>query len=98
MVWLVEKKVFNHIVEIGSDLVRIPIRVKLEFAVKAGIVVQETLTISSLYNRQAVQKHYPCSDIDALDSSIDRKVKQEVENYLKHCGFLKEAKNLNQPV
>ncbi len=50
MVWLVEKKVFRHILDLGFERVEIPVRVKFEFEVVGGAYVPETLTKNVLYN------------------------------------------------
>jgi hypothetical protein len=52
MVWVVEKKVFYHILDMGFESVGIPIRVKFEFEVKDGSFVPNSLTSESLYNQQ----------------------------------------------
>jgi hypothetical protein len=89
MVWIVEKKVFHHVLDIGFERVRIPIRVKFEFEVKEGFLVPDSMSIHTLYNKQALQKHYPKLKSESLERSIDKKVQQEIHKYLKEYGFLK---------
>jgi hypothetical protein len=50
MVWLVEKKIFRHILDVGFERVEIPIRVKFEFEAVEGAIVPDTLTKEILYN------------------------------------------------
>jgi hypothetical protein len=62
MVWLVEKKIFYHLFDLGFEGVEIPIRVKFEFEVREGALVPDSLSKNvHLYNRSALEKHYPNS-------------------------------------
>jgi hypothetical protein len=38
-VWLVEKKIVRHVLDMGFEHVEIPVRVKFEFEVKEGVFV-----------------------------------------------------------
>lgn len=93
MVWVVEKKVFYHILDLGFESVGIPIRVKFEFEVKDGSFVSNSLTSESLYNQQAVANRYPSVRIDTLEHEIQNTVQREIQNYLKFCGYVKENNN-----
>ena len=93
MVWVVEKKVFYHILDLGFESVGIPIRVKFEFEVKDGSFVPDSLTSEYLFNQPAVAKRYPSVKIDTLEQEIQKTVLQEIEKYLKFSGYVKE--NIN---
>jgi hypothetical protein len=67
MVWVVEKKVFYHILDMGFESVGIPVRVKFEFDVQDGNFVPDSLSIKSLYNQQAVVNRYPGNIGDVVD-------------------------------
>ena len=43
MVWLLEKQIFHHILDLGYEGVAIPIRVKFEFEVQDGRFVPDSL-------------------------------------------------------
>ncbi|MGD2125522.1 MAG: hypothetical protein PVG99_05540 [Desulfobacteraceae bacterium] len=90
MVWLVEKKVVYHVLDLGYERVEIPIRVKFEFEVKEGAFVPESLSVHTLYNRKLLEKHYPRLKLDALESAISKTVEREISQHLKECGFLRE--------
>lgn len=92
MVWVVEKRIFYHILDMGFESVGIPLRVKFEFDVKEGTVVPDSLSVESLYNRQAVGKRYPSVNMDALDIEIQRTIHREIRSYLQNCGYI--LKNL----
>lgn len=85
-----KKKVFYHILDLGFESVRIPVRIKFEFEVKAGVFVPESLSIESLYNQQAVAGRYPHLKKDALEKEIQKTIRREICNYLQNCGYLSE--------
>lgn len=90
MVWIAEKKVFYHFLDLGFESVEIPIRVKFEFKLTDGCLVPDSLSRDILYNRAALEKRYPDLDTFRLQRSIEEKVDQEILRYFKECGFLKE--------
>ena len=90
MVWVVEKKIFHHILDMGFESVGIPVRVKFEFDVKERAFVPGSLAVESLYNRQAIVSRYPGVKMDALDEQIQQTVQKEIHNYLKNCGYINE--------
>lgn len=90
MVWLAEKKVFHHFLDLGFERVEIPIRVKFQFKLTDGCLDPDSLTREILYNRTALQKRYPDLDGIKLEQSVVEKVDKEILTYLRECGFLKE--------
>lgn len=91
MVWLVEKKVVYHILDVGLETVEIPIRVKFEFEVKEGALVPDTLSFQKLYNRKLLEKRYPKLNAGALERAVNKTVDTEISRYLKRCGFLRDG-------
>ena len=90
MVWVVEKKVFYHILDMGFESVGIPVRVKFEFDVKNGKFVSDSLSFECLYNQQMVVNRYPGVQKDVLEEEIKKTVQCEIQNYLQSCGYLSE--------
>ena len=88
MVWLVEKKVVRHLLDLGFERVKIPIRVKFEFEVKEGSFVPDSLSTHTLYNIKVLEARYPRLNVASLDSSISKTVKKEIFRHIKECGFL----------
>ena len=88
MVWLVEKKVVRHLLDLGFERVKIPIRVKFEFEVKEGAFVPESLSTDTLYNRKALEVRYPGLNLASLENSINKTVTKEIFKHMKECGFL----------
>ena len=72
MVWVVEKKVFYHLIDLGFESVDVPVRVKFEFEVKEGVFVSDTLSMDMLYNKKMLINHYPNLKIQNLDASIQK--------------------------
>ena len=92
MVWLVEKKIFYHLFDLGFEGVEIPIRVRFQFEVKEGALVPDSLSKNILYNRLALEKRYPNLDQRRLQQSVEETVETEINRYLRTCGYLREEK------
>lgn len=88
MVWLVEKKVFYHFLDLGFESVKIPIRVKFELEIKEGALVPDSITRNILYNLPELERRYPNLDIVSLQKSIEKKVDSEIHKYLRACGYV----------
>ena len=86
--WVVEKKVFYHILDMGFESVGIPVRVKFEFDVQDGNFVADSLTFESLYNQQAVVSRYPGVKKDLLEKEIQKTIRSEINKYLQTCGYI----------
>lgn len=92
MVWVVEKKVFYHLLDMGFESVGIPVRVKFEFDVKDGQLISNSLSFESLYNQQAVVNRYPGVKRDLLEKEIQKTVQCEIRKYLQNCGYISKNK------
>lgn len=87
MVWVVEKKVFYHLLDLGFESIEIPVRVKFEFEIKEGLFVRDSISFQILYNRQALEKYYPNLKSECLEKAIDKTVQKGILNYLKAHGY-----------
>jgi hypothetical protein len=92
MIWMVDKKVFQIVLNLGFESAKIPVRVKLEFEVKEGNLVPDSLTKTTLYNRHLLERRYPDLDQTSLQRSIERKVESEIQKHLQEQGFTEEEK------
>ena len=90
MVWVVEKKVFYHILDMGFESVGIPIRVKFEFDVQDGRFLPNSLSVELLYNQQAVLRRYPGVKMDVLEKAVQTTIHREIRNYLQDGGYINE--------
>lgn len=88
MVWVLEKKVFYHILDMGFESVGIPVRVKFEFEVQDGAFVRDSLSTEHLCNLQAVEKQYPHVKSDVLERDIENTIHREIEKYLIENEYL----------
>ena len=98
MVWLVEKKIFHYILDLGYEGVAIPIRVKFEFEVQEGAIVPQSLSLEHLYNRKAILNRYPNVKAEHLEQDIHKMVKLRIHEYLIQNGYLNEESDTNETV
>ena len=88
--WLLDKKIFHHILDLGYEGVAIPVRVKFEFEIQEGKFVPNSLKFELLYNQDALLSRYPNINAERLDQDIDQTVKREIRCYLEDNGYLEE--------
>ena len=89
MMWLTEKKIFHHYLDLGYEGVAIPVRVKFEFEVSDGQFVQDSLKFEPLYNKEALLSRYPNLDTEFLDKDIVKTVEREIRLYMQSNGYLR---------
>jgi len=75
MVWMVEKKIVHHVLDMGFERVEIPVRVKKE----------------TLYNHKAIEKRFPMVKLPLLDREIEKTVEDKIMRYLGQCGLLRDT-------
>lgn len=85
---MVEKKVFHHVLDLGFERVRIPVRTKFEFNLHNRALVADSLSYQLLYNRRVLEKRYPQLKMKDLDLQIQKTVRRKVYMYLKDCGYI----------
>jgi len=90
MVWVVEKKVFYHLIDLGFESVDVPVRVKFEFEVKNGEFVSDTLSMDMLYNKKMLEHRYPNLRVQNLDDAIQKTVQDRIHDYLNDQGYMRE--------
>jgi hypothetical protein len=88
MIWMVEKKIFHHVLDLGFESVRIPVRTKFEFNLQNRKLIAESLSYQLLYNLQVLEKRYPQLKAEELDRQIQNTVQRKVHMYLKDCGYI----------
>lgn len=86
-----EKRVFRLVFDLGFKNVTIPVRVKLEFEVKEGTLVPDSITKNMLYNKQLLERRYPSLDQASFHRLIERKVDSEIQKYLHESGFIEKG-------
>ncbi len=96
MVWMLEKKVFHHFLDLGYEGVAIPIRVKFEFEVRDGQFVPDSLKFEPLYNKDALMTRYPNLNAERLENDIGATIQREIRLYLENSGFMAEDNGLHE--
>jgi hypothetical protein len=94
-VWIVEKKLVYHAMDLGFEHVEIPLRVSFQFEVKDGVFVPASLSFATLYNRKALENRYPRLNVNQLEQSIAATAENKIMKYLTESGFLR-AKGLSK--
>jgi len=88
MIWMVEKKIFHHVLDLRFESVRIPVRTRFEFNLQNGTLIADSLSYQLLYNCQVLEKRYPQLKVEDLERQIQKTVKRKVYMYLKDCGYI----------
>lgn len=87
MLWAIDKKIVRHMLECDGQLVEIPIRVSFEYAIENGVLVDDTLSLKTLFNEAAVLKRFPSLNKDDLDEEIGASVRREINEHLALAGY-----------
>lgn len=90
MIWVIDKKVVRHLVQQDGQLAEVPIRVKFEYAVEDGTVVDGSLSLDPLYNKDAVCRHFPDLDDSQLEEDVQATVERAIDEHLALSGFTRE--------
>ena len=87
MLWVVDKKVVKHVIEAGSTLIEVPVRIRFEFSLADERFVSGSMKRTFVYNRRALLRRCPEIDADALDAEMDDVVDQTLLEHLKFAGY-----------
>lgn len=90
VIWIVDKKVIRYLVQEDGLLAEVPIRVSFEYAVEEGSVVDGSVSLSTLYNKHSVCKHFPDIDDEQLDEDVQSTAERAVDEHLALCGFSRQ--------
>lgn len=85
MIWVVRQFTAYHVLDMGVERVRVPIRVEVEYQQKGEEWVGNSLRKKVLYNKAFLLRRYPqLKELD-LDKQVEETVEQEIEK-LKRIG------------
>ena len=87
VLWVVDKKIIKHVVDAGSALVEVPIRIRFEFGLADERFVSGSMKRTFVYNRRALVRRFPRLDRDALDSEMEDVVDRALCEHLKFAGY-----------
>lgn len=87
MLWVVDKKVIKHVIEAGSALVEVPVRIRFEFSLAEERFVPGSMKRTFVYNRQALTRRFPRLDSERLDAEMREVVDRALCEHLKFAGY-----------
>ena len=87
MIWVVDKKVIKHVIEAGSALIEVPVRIRFEFSLAEERFVAGSMKRTFVYNRPAIVRRFPRLDPDRLDAEMEDVVDRTLCEHLKFAGY-----------
>ena len=87
MLWVVDKKIIKHVIEAGSALIEVPVRIRFEYSLAEECFVPGSMKRTFVYNRQAIARRFPQFDVEALDTEMEEVVDRALCEHLKFAGY-----------
>lgn len=87
MIWVVDKKVVRHLIQEDGQLAEVPVRVSFEYAVEDGAVIDGSLSLNTLYNKDSVCRHFPDLEEERLDEDVQATAERAIDEHLALSGF-----------
>ena len=87
MLWVVDKKVVKHALNVGVALVEVPIRIRFEFGLDDGCFAARSMQRNVLYNAKELLRRFPRLQRSALDAEIGRVADKALVEHLKFSGY-----------
>lgn len=87
MLWVVDKKVVKHALNVGVALVEVPIRIRFEFGLDEGRFVPKSMQRDVLFNGKELLRRFPRLQAGTLDVEIERVVDRTLVEHLKFSGY-----------
>ena len=87
MLWVVDKKVIKHVIEAGSALIEVPIRIRFEYSLAEERFVSGSMKRTFVYNRPALVRRFPQLDRAQLDAEMEDVVDRALCEHLKFAGY-----------
>ena len=94
MVWIVETKVFRHVIDRDRQFVELPVRVRFEYGVADGAFEQGTIEYTTLYNEASLLRRFPQITSDELAAEVDVTVRRALDEELRFAGLLDHGVSL----
>ncbi len=98
MIWVVRQFTAYHILDMGVERVRVPIRVEVEYQQEGQDLLGNSVRKKVLYNKAFLLRRYPQLKEFDLDKAIDETVEQEIEKLRKTREEVTEAHGLGKTV
>ena len=87
MLWVVDKKVVKHALNVGVALVEVPIRIRFEFGLDNQRFAPGSMKRDFLYNRAELLRRFPRLRASEVDAEIESVVDQALVEHLKFAGY-----------
>lgn len=87
MLWVVDKKVIRHTIDVGTALVEVPIRIRFEYCLRDETFVEGTVKRDFLYNRPELLRRFTRLEPGVLDADIEDAVDRTIVEHLKFAGY-----------
>ena len=94
MVWIVETKVFRHVIDRDGQFVELPVRVRFEYGVTGGVFEPGTIDYKTLYNEATLLRRLPKLEPTELAADVDVTVRRALDEELRFAGLLEHGVSL----
>ncbi len=85
MIWVIEKLILHHFIDMGYEKVKIPIRVEVEYGLDGFRVT--SISKKTLYNLPCLIKRYPKLSKVRLKNAIEETVENGLSEHFKARGY-----------
>lgn len=85
MIWVVERLIVYHSLDMGFETLKIPIRVEVEYGLDGSTIT--SLSKKTLYNLPYLMKQYPKLNQDKLRTAIEQTVEKGLSDRFKLKGY-----------
>ena len=87
MLWVVDKKVVKHALNVGVALVEVPIRIRFEFGLDNQRFAAGSMQRDFIYNRAELLRRFPRLRASEVDAEIEGVVDRALVEHLKFSGY-----------
>ena len=86
MIWVVRQFIIHQTLEMGTERVKFPIRVEIEYQMKGAHLSQSSLRKKILYNKAFLLKRYPHLKEGDLSTLVEERVQKAIQEHLINHG------------
>ena len=87
MLWVVDKKVIKHVIDAGSAMIEVPVRIRFEYCLSEECFVSGSMKRTFVYNRRALVRRFPQLDVKEIDAEMEEVVDRALCEHLKFAGY-----------
>lgn len=86
MIWVVEKLIIYHFLDMGFEMLKIPIRIEVEYELDGSTIA--SLSKKTLYNLPYLVKQYPKLNQDKLRAAIEQTIEKGLSDHFRLKGYI----------